>query len=81
MTQDIPVKGSGRGSEGCRTGRPDRRPQVTVLVILLLGLIFSGWLLLVNDVAVTTLSALLAIILMAVDIAERLSVLPVPRRS
>jgi hypothetical protein len=81
MTPNIPVKSSGGVPEGCRTGRPERRRRVITLVILLLGLIVSEYLLLVNDVAVTTLSASLATALLTLDIADRLSVFPVPRRS
>lgn len=81
MTQSIPVKTSGRVPEGCHTGRSERRLRVTVLIILVLGLIVSEYLLLVNGVAVTTLSAPLAMALLALDIADRLSALPVPRRS
>jgi hypothetical protein len=81
MTQNTPANDSGRVPEGCRTGRPERRLRVTVLIILLLGLIVSEYLLLVNDVAVTTLSASLATVLLAMDIADRLSVSLVPRRS
>jgi hypothetical protein len=80
MTQDILMTGSERAPEGCRTGRSQRRPRVTVLVILLLVLIVSEYLLLVNDVAMTTLSAPLAILLLVMDIADRLSILPAPRR-
>ena len=81
MTQQIPVKGSGRVPEGYRAGRSGRRLQVIVLVILLLGLIVSEYLLIVNDVAVTTLSTSLATVLLTMDIADRLSVLLVQRRS
>jgi hypothetical protein len=81
MTHDIPVKGSQRVPEGCRTGRSERRPRATVLIILLPGLIVSQFLLLLDDVAVTTLSASLATVLLAMDIADRLSFLPGPRRS
>jgi prepilin signal peptidase PulO-like enzyme (type II secretory pathway) len=80
MTQNIPVAGSAGVSEGCRTGRSQRRPRVTALVILLLVLIVSQYLLLVSDVAMTTLSATLATILLVMDIADRLSILPIPRR-
>jgi succinate dehydrogenase hydrophobic anchor subunit len=79
MTQKLPVRGSERGSEGCRTGRSQRRMRVTALVVLLLVLILSEYLLLVNDLAVTALSAQLAILLV-MDIADRLSVLPASRR-
>jgi hypothetical protein len=81
MTQNVPMKGSVRAPEGCRTGRSERRPHVPVLVVLLVGLIVSEFLLLVNGVAVTTLSASLATMLLGVDIADRLSVLPGARRS
>jgi hypothetical protein len=81
MTQNIPAKDTKPDSEGCRTGRSERRLRVTVLVILLLGLIISEYLLLVNDVAVAMLSTSLATVLLAVDIAERLAVLPIARRS
>jgi hypothetical protein len=78
MTQNMPEKGPERASEGCRTGRSARRPRVSFLVLLLLGLTASEYLLIVNDVAVTTLSASLAMVVLTIDIADRLSV---PRRS
>lgn len=80
MTHDTPVKGSTLVPEGCRTGRAERRPRVVVLVILLLGLVVSEYLLLVNDVPVTVISASLGTVLLAVNIADRLALLPVPRR-
>ncbi|HEU5161275.1 MAG TPA: hypothetical protein VFU43_30060 [Streptosporangiaceae bacterium] len=81
MTQNIAVKGSEGVSEGCRTGRSQRRPRITAMIILLLVLIVSEYLLLANDVAVATLSTSLATVFLAVDIADRLSILPAPRRS
>jgi hypothetical protein len=86
MPQNTPVNGSGikdseRAAGGCHTGRTPQRPQLTVLIIIMLGLVVPEYLLLVNDAAVTTLSAPLAIVLLAVDIADRLSAWLVPRRA
>lgn len=81
MTQNTPVKASGTVPQGCRTGRPEHRPRRNFLIIFLLGLIFLAYPLVASQVSVTTLSASLATIVLTMDILDRLSGFPLPRRS